>query len=158
MTDRPTKISGPEIFTADPQTTAVIAAEVPIAELKDFFDAAFHAVADVLLRQGVAPQAAFGYYPKMPTETIALEGGFITNSPITREGKVLPGELPGGQIARATYVGSYEGLEAAYGEFAEWIHAQGREPGPAMWEVYVTEPTPDVDPGSMRTDLFWPLV
>ena len=36
----------------------------------------------------------------MPTETIALEVGFTTNSPITREGKVLPGELPGGQIAR----------------------------------------------------------
>ena len=38
----------------------------------------------------------------MPTETIALEVGFTTNSPITREGKVLPGELPGGQRARAT--------------------------------------------------------
>ena len=38
------------------------------------------------------------------------------------------------------------------------VVAAGRAPAFPFWEVYVTEPTPDVDPGSMRTDLFWPLV
>ena len=27
----------------------------------------------------------------------------------------------------------------------------------AMWEVYVTEPIPDADPATLRTDLSWVL-
>jgi effector-binding domain-containing protein len=26
-----------------------------------------------------------------------------------------------------------------------------------MWEVYLTEPSPDMDPAELRTELFWPL-
>ena len=34
------------------------------------------------------------------------------------------------------------------------VIADGREPAFPFWEVYVTEPTPDADPASLRTDLF----
>ena len=63
-------------------------------------------------------------------------------------------ELPAGTIARTTYVGGYDGLGAAWGAFLGEIGASGRAPDVPFWEVYVTEPSPDADPATMRTDLF----
>ena len=36
------------------------------------------------------------------------------------------------------------------------IGGMGRAPGSPFWEVYVTEPSPDMDPATLRTDLFCP--
>jgi hypothetical protein len=33
------------------------------------------------------------------------------------------------------------------------VVAQGLRPGSVMWELYVTEPTPDIDPADLRTEL-----
>ena len=35
-----------------------------------------------------------------------------------------------------------------------WVDEQGLTPAGPMWEVYVTDPTPEMDPASLRTDLF----
>lgn len=159
MTDQSIVLENPEIIRVDAQTTAVVADTVPMAEIGSFFERAFCAVAEVVARQGVTPTgAAFGYYPSMPTDTIDVEVGMVTDRPVAPEGEVVASELPAGEVAHAIYVGSYESLGAAYGELAQWIAAQGRQPAVGMWEVYLTEPTPETDPSSMRTELFWPLV
>jgi effector-binding domain-containing protein len=33
------------------------------------------------------------------------------------------------------------------------VIGRGESPGPVYWEVYLTEPGPDVDPATMRTEL-----
>jgi effector-binding domain-containing protein len=38
-----------------------------------------------------------------------------------------------------------------------WIEAQGLRAGETFWEVYLTQPTPDMDPGELRTELNWPV-
>ena len=47
-----------------------------------------------------------------------------------------PGTLPAARVARTVYHGDYEGLGEAWGEFGEWIKAQGLKPAPDLWEVY----------------------
>jgi effector-binding domain-containing protein len=60
-------------------------------------------------------------------------------------------------VARTVYHGAYEGLGAAWQEFDAWIRAQGRKPGPSLWEVYLTDPATNPDPSTWRTELNRPL-
>jgi effector-binding domain-containing protein len=55
------------------------------------------------------------------------------------------------------HVGAFDGLGESWGRLGEWIGAQGLIPGADMWEVYVTEPSPDMDPADLRTELCWTI-
>ena len=51
-------------------------------------------------------------------------------------------------------MGSYDELGRSWQRLTTWIAEQGLQPAGPMWEVYVTEPTPETDPVTLRTDLF----
>ena len=57
--------------------------------------------------------------------------------------------------ARATVsplsAGSLENIERS------WIDEHGFAAGETLWEVYITEPSPDMDPSELRTELNWAL-
>jgi len=148
----------PEIVDVPEQPTAVIRGEVPTAELTAFFDRAFAALAPAIARQGAAPAgAAFARYDGAPAEVARLEVGFPVDRPIAADGEVVPAALPAARVARAVHVGSYDGLGSSWGALAAWIADQGAQPTDDLWEVYVTQPSPDVDPAGLRTELYWVL-
>ncbi len=150
MTDR----SEPELLDHDEQVTAVVKGVARMDELPDFFDRAFGALAQVLADQGVAPRsAAFALYHGAPTDEVDLEVGVVTGDPIEPDGDVVVGSLPGGRIARTVHAGSFDGLGDAWGTLTGQVAALGLTPGSAMWEVYLTEPSPDMDPTELRTEL-----
>jgi effector-binding domain-containing protein len=149
---------GPEVVELAPTPTAVIAGVVAMAELPAFFDQAFSTLPGVLADQGVAiTGAAFARYHGMPSETVDLEVGFPTAGPIAASGDVRPGTLPGGSVARLVHHGSFDGLGGSWARLGGWIATEGHTPGSDIWEVYVTEPSPDMDPADLRTELNWPL-
>ena len=149
------ELQDPTITAREAVPTAVIRESVSVDGLADFYDRAYGAVAETLGRQGVQPAgAAFGYYLSMPTERFELEAGFPTGAPIVPDGDVVGSELPGGTVARATHVGGYDSLGDSWDALVAWAAEQGRTPEGRMWEVYVTEPTPQMDPATLRTDLF----
>ncbi|MGA4508494.1 GyrI-like domain-containing protein [Propionibacteriaceae bacterium G1746] len=148
----------PQITIVDAQPTAVVKDTVAMAQIREFYDRAFPAAVQAATRQQVGIIAAFGLYLSTPAETVDLEVGFITDGQITAEDDVVPSELPAGDVVRAVHVGGYEGLGESWRELYAWVVEQGRQVGPMMWEVYETEPGPDVDPATMRTVLYWPLV
>ncbi|MBC7821777.1 MAG: AraC family transcriptional regulator, partial [Planctomycetaceae bacterium] len=76
---------------------------------------------------------------------------------VTPVGRVKPGQLPATKVARTIYHGPYEGLGAAWGEFVEWISANGHTPAPNLWECYVAGPESNSDPATWRTELNRPL-
>lgn len=148
----------PELVELVEQVTAVIRSRVPTAELPAFFDRAFGTLGAWLGRHGVAPLgAAYARYDGPPGDVADLEVGFPVASPVEPDGDVEPGTLPGGLAARMVHAGGYDGLGEAWGALQQWIADQGREPGSALWEVYVTEPSPDMDPAELRTELVWLL-
>lgn len=151
-------LENPEIITAEPQHAAVVRSTVRMDRIRDFYDASFPATAQSAARQQVGLRGAVGHYLSTPTDSVDLEVGFITDAAIAPDGDVVPAVLPGGEMVRATHVGSYDGLGSSWGDLFGWVSDHGRQVGESMWEVYVTEPTPDVDPDTMRTELFWPLV
>ena len=79
--------------------------------------------------------------------------GFVTDAPVTPTGAVTASVLPAGRIARGVHSGSFDGLGDAWGALIGAVAADGLTPGSTMWEVYLTEPSPDMDPADLRTEL-----
>lgn len=150
----------PHISTQEAVPTAVLRERLAMGDLASFYDRAYTAVAQSLAAAGVRPAgAAFGYYLSPPTGTFELEAGFPVDAPLVEapQSEVIASELPAGPVARATHVGGYDTLGDSWQALSEWVHEQGRTAGLRMWEVYVTEPTPEGDPADNRTELFLEL-
>jgi effector-binding domain-containing protein len=148
----------PELHDVESQSTAVIPGVVPLAELADFYDGSFQELGAVLAEQGITPVgAAFGVYHGPPSDTVDLEVGFPVAGPIRPSGRVEGRELPAGRVARTVHAGSFDRLGEAWGRLAAWIDAHDLQAGRVFWEVYLTEPSPDMDPADLRTELNWPV-
>ncbi|MCC3655618.1 GyrI-like domain-containing protein [Streptomyces sp. S07_1.15] len=148
----------PELVRPAPATTAVVRGVVPMAGLRDFFDASFRELARVMAAQGIAPTGpAFGLYHGAPGETLDLEVGFVTDRAVRPETGVVAGSLPGGRVARLMHHGSFDRLRSSWDRLGSWMRARGLPAGEDRWETYVTEPSPDMDPRDLRTELNWPV-
>ncbi|WP_406863908.1 GyrI-like domain-containing protein [Streptomyces sp. HUAS MG47] len=148
----------PELVTLEPVTTAVVRGIVPMAGLRDFFDTSFTALAKTVGAQRIPLLSpAFGLYHGPVGETVDLEVGFVTDGAVRPEAEVVAGALPGGRVARLTHSGSFDGLGSSWERLRSWIVARGMTAGEDRWEVYVTEPSPDMDPRDLRTELNWPV-
>ena len=53
--------------------------------------------------------------------------------------------------------GGYDSLGESWGRLQDWVARQGLQTAGDLWEVYLTEPTPDGDPAANRTALYLPL-
>lgn len=163
--------SSPAVTDALEQVTAVVRVEgFPTAHMPILFDGVFTRLFPALGQAGAQPVgAAISLYTGIPGETTDLEVGI----PVDRvlEGEVdlgaleVPGgasfalvaqtsALPGGRIATAAHLGGYDRLGEAWQTFLDALKAQGLTVAMPFWEVYTTEPTPDMDPADLRTDLF----
>ncbi|KOV69861.1 AraC family transcriptional regulator [Streptomyces sp. AS58] len=150
--------SEPELVNLDPVATAVVRGVVSMASLRDFFDASFSALARTIGAQRITVLSpAFGLYHGSPGETLDLEVGFVTDRAVQPEDGVVVGSLPGGRIARLTHFGSFDGLGSSWERLHSWMRAQGLPAGEDRWETYITQPSPDMDPRDLRTELNWPV-
>lgn len=146
------------VNTIDRQPAAVVRAEVPMAELRSVFDRGFGEVMRVAAAQGVAIGGPpFGFYPRMPTDTVEVAAGFPVSAAVTPDGDVTPFELPGGRVVTGIHVGSYESLETSYRLLTEWAAAEGHSLAAHMWESYLTDPRAEPDPATWQTMITWPL-
>lgn len=69
----------------------------------------------------------------------------------------MPSSLPGGRIARLIHLGAFDGLGTSWEQLVAWVYEHGMQPGEVFWEVYLTEPAPDMDPAELRTELNLPI-
>ena len=155
--------AGPVVCETAEASTAVVRGSVPITGLRDFFDNSFRLLPQVIAGQGAAIQgAAFCLYRESseapaPDAAVDLELGFAVDCVVQAQDGVMPGRLPAGDVARYVYAGGFDGLGSAWERLRSWIGEHGREAGPLRWEVYQTQPTPDMDPSELRTELNWLL-
>lgn len=146
------------IETIEAQHAAVIRAEVPMQDLTTVFDRGFHETARVAAEQDIAIVGApFGFYPRMPTDTVEVLVGFPVAAPVTPDGEVTNFELPGGRAATGMHLGSYDDLDQTYEELQGWAATEGIELADQMWESYLSDPETDPDPSTWQTRITWPL-
>ena len=149
-------VTAPELVDQTATTTAVIHGVVPMTDIVGFFDRSFTELAAVLGEQGITPTGpAFARYAGPPGGIADLEVGFPVDQTVSPSGGVRSGSLPAGRVARLVHTGGYDQLGEAWGVLQAWIAGQGLTPGADLWEIYVTEPNPDMDPGDLRTELLW---
>ena len=144
--------------TVAPRAAAAVRAEVPAAEMRRVFDSGLGEVFVTVQEQGVVIAGApFGFYPRMPTDTIEVVVGVPVGSPIEPQGNVVNFELPGGTVVTGTHTGPYEDLSATYQALIGWAAEQGVALGEGMWEVYASDPSLEPDTAKWETDIFWPV-
>lgn len=149
------------VDTAEVTTAVVKAAGYPMAELRTLFDTAFSGLFPVLGQRGVHPAGpAFALYHRAPDDTVDIEVGVPIEAdlgePAELDGDfvVEQSRIPAGRVAAISHLGGYEGLGQAWDDFMAAVGSSGATPQLPFWEVYVTEPSPEADPATMRTDLF----
>jgi effector-binding domain-containing protein len=151
-------IDTPQILQTAAQTTAVIHITVPRKEIQNVMGTGHRELMATLGKQGIVPTGRwFTHHLRMAPETFDFELGVPVTRPVAAAGRVTNGLLPATTVARTIYHGPYEGLPSAWVEFDAWIVAQGRTPGPSLWETYLTDPASNPDPATWRTELTRPL-
>lgn len=151
-----------EFFQAEEiQTVVQKFTDFPLADMAAAFDSTFEALIPFLAAQGITPTGPpFSLQLVMPGENATFEVGVPIGQPLsepttTESGATLePSTLPAGPAARLSVLGSHDSIGEAWGAFLQAIGDAGKQPTLPFWEVYVTEPTPETDPDTLRTDLF----
>lgn len=147
----------PQIVQTDAQLTAVIRLTIPRAEIRNVMGPAISEVKAVVAAQGVAAGPVFSHHLRMDPDVFDCEIGVPVTATVSATGRVKASQLPASTVAQTVYHGSYEGLGSAWGEFGNWIAAEGHESAPDLWECYVAGPESNPDPATWRTELNQPL-
>lgn len=142
-----------EFVDLQEQPVAVVHGHTSITEIGDFLGRAFGDVVAAVERQGgtvVGPP--FGRYRQATDGELDVQAGFPVAAPVTAEGSVRPGTLPGGRAARTLHRGPYDGVAAAYEAALGWVTENHCAVSAAPWETYLD--APDVE--QPRTQVFVP--
>lgn len=143
-------------------TVVRLAKDVAPEGMPATFDETFSALVPALAEQGIEIAGpAFSLHHRMPGATMTFEVGMPVAAPLDGELEAggitfVPSQLPAAEVATISHLGGYDGLGGAWGDLMQRVAADGRQPGLPFWEVYVTEPSPDMDPSTLRTDLVVP--
>ena len=148
----------PQITQSTAQATAIIRFTIPREQIQEVMGPGIGELMSVVAAQGITPAGPiYSHHFRMDPDIFDFEIGVPVASPVTAAGRVTPGELPAVKVARAVYRGPYEGLGDAWGEFSEWIAANGHTPAADLWECYAAGPESGPDSSKWRTELNRPL-
>lgn len=142
-------------------TAVVSKRDFPMYEMPSLMDGTFSHLVEALAGVGIHPIGpAFALHHRAPVSTADLEVGFPVDAALT-ETLTLPSGyevngsvIPGGRVGWISHVGGYGGLAEKWGAFTEEIGESEEQMTFPFWEFYVTPPAPDVNPATLRTDLF----
>ena len=152
-------IDKPKIVETSEQHTAMVHLTVPRAEIQKVMGPGLTEVKAAVAAQNLTETGPwFTHHLKMDSKIFDFEICVPVKSPVSAKGRVKPGRLTARKVARTVYHGPYEGLGAAWAEFAQWIKAEGLKPAPDLWEIYVAGPETGKDPASWRMELNQPLI
>jgi effector-binding domain-containing protein len=154
--------SSPRITEAPEIPTAVVVQhDFPMYDMPSLMDGTFAHLAKALAERGIHPVGpAFSLHHRAPVATADREVGIPVDTPLTEPFElpsgyeVIGSTIPGGRIGWVSHVGGYGGLAEKWGAFTEEIGEAKEQMTYPFWEFYVTEPHPDMNPASLRTDLF----
>lgn len=111
-----------------------------------------------LVKVGVHPAGMpFARYHQFHERTVDLEAGIPVAEPVSGEGQIVAGELPGCRVAATWHVGPYERLPEAYQALEAWLRENKRKLAGVPWEVYWAGPVEVQDPSQWETEVLWPI-
>ncbi|MEP6716196.1 MAG: SRPBCC domain-containing protein [Terriglobia bacterium] len=152
-------IDKPWITETTAQSAAAIHLTIPRSAIRSAMGPALAELAAAVRTQGVEPTGPwFTHHLKMDPGQFDFEVCLPVPAPVKPTGRVVSRDLPAVRVARTIYHGPYEGLGAAWGEFTEWIVANGHVPGPDLYETYVVGHDTSSNPADWRTEFSKPIL
>ncbi len=150
----------PKIIETPAQLTAMIRFTIPREEIRNVMGPGLQEVMAAVVNQGVGPTGPwFTHHLKMDPDIFDFEICVPVKASVKPVGRVASGLIPARKkVARTIYHGGYEGLGEAWGEFVDWMEANGHTPAPDLWECYQAGPEASPDPAHWRTELNRPLL
>ncbi|MFI6928675.1 GyrI-like domain-containing protein [Nonomuraea spiralis] len=154
-----------EVQHREPQPVASIRQTVPITQLTQAQGESLHELWRLLNDRGVAPAGPpFVRYHTFDDDKTDVEVGVPVAGGVSGEGRITPGELPGGPAVVTVHLGAHDRLGEAYSRIEDWLASHGR-PGGAAWEIYewidlTREPDPSSwpAPADWHTEVVQPLI
>lgn len=153
-------IETPHITDSQAQRMAFIPITVPREQIQTVMGPAISEVYGTLAAQGVAPVGPwFSHHKSRPTDVFDFAACVPVAATVAPSGRVQAGELPArGKVARTVYQGDYARLGEAWGEFIQWVEANGHQGAQDLWERYLVGPESSSKPEDWRTELNLPLL
>jgi len=146
-----------ELLELQPQPTLIIRTRTPVQDLPRVLGEAYKTILDYLSEIGKMPHGApFVAYYNMDMENLDIEVGFPVGRPLSGQETVLPGEIPGGKYAAATYTGPYHQISSAYEALTAWVQQHNYEVSGIAYEIYLNDPS-NVPPDELQTQILFPL-
>jgi effector-binding domain-containing protein len=147
----------------DVATAAIRFDQITQATLIEVFDKGFGTLGAAADAGAFVPAGpAVAVYHGDPMAVFDLEVALPVAVPLANEvefanHRLRPSVVRGGRCAVRSHVGAYDGLGDAWQSVVAAVLASGAVLSDRWIEVYVTEPGPDVDPATLRTELIAPV-
>jgi len=146
-----------DIVELKARDTLAVRYRTPMAELSKSMGQAYGEIAAYMGKKGIPFSGPpFAMYYNMDMDDLDVEIGFPVASQAAGEGRVKPGRLPGGKLAMATHIGSYEGIGATYEKLTAFVSERALKPEEYMYEEYLNSPE-DTPPEKLATNIYFPL-
>lgn len=149
-----------ETLTLTPQPVLTMRAQAAPAELEARMNELMPKLVGYAVMNGIELAGPpFVRYFERSAERIDFEAGIPTRKaqPGNASLGITAGELPAGPALATEHRGAYQRLPEAHAALARFARAQGKQPGGAVWEVFLTNPTQERDQSRWRTKVFLPL-
>jgi len=147
-----------EVRELQSQPVLAVRVSVPAEAIPTIMGEVFGELFAYVGRVGLIPAGMpYSRYYSFGAEEMDVEVGAPLAAPAVGEGRMVPGELPGGPAAVTWHIGPYETIGAAYEAITAWMPEHGRQPAGAPWEAYWSDPAEVTDPAEYRTEVFWPI-
>lgn len=151
-------IEPPSIGVRAAMRAAAVHLVIPRTEVPLRFGPAVGEIRAVLAAQGIAAAGPLvAHHLRVTPDLFDFDVAIPVERPVAPAGRVEPRDWPACTVAAMVYRGPYEGLHAAWGEFAAWLTAHGHRGASDLYETYLTDPAHATDPADFLTRLERPL-
>ena len=156
----PFAVQNPEVLVVEARHSQHVLSIRRFVEVARLTEARGERLAELwgfIRRHGVDPAGPpfVRYHTFGETET-DLEVGLPVAEGEPGDGRITPGELPGGAVITTWHFGSHDRLGDSYARLRAWLEEHGRKADGTAWEVYWwIDPTREPDPSAWRAPSEW---
>jgi effector-binding domain-containing protein len=147
------------IVTLEPRPALAIRETFPARELGDKFGEIYREIGVYMKANSVNMTGPpFGIYHSYSADSVDLEAGYPADSIPPEGSRIHSISTYGGKAAMTEFRGHYDGLSAAWKEFAELVDNAGYKLAGPCFEVYITDPFKEPDTHKWITELYTPII
>ncbi len=142
-----------EIRKVQQQDSLMIRLTTPVSKISEVMGEVYQELAGYMGRKGIEfAGPPYAMYYNMDMEALDVEMGFPVNQSDKGEGRIKPGQIPGGEIVTTIHTGPYDKLEGTYEKLMAFVKEKQLDVQEWMYEYYLNSPL-EVKPEELQTQI-----